>query len=61
MSPAVRRANRSRLDNPLSVVLGQMEGDVSVTLPAAVDDLARQFMRRALPPLLSDCESLLRG
>ncbi|KAI6190333.1 Bifunctional lysine-specific demethylase and histidyl-hydroxylase [Aphelenchoides bicaudatus] len=44
------------LETPIAIYLQQFQIGLSDTIQSAVDDLGRDFMRKALPPLLTDYE-----
>jgi len=43
---------------PISLYLEQFQIGLSAAIPAAIDDIGRDFMKKALPPLLSDHEKM---
>jgi hypothetical protein len=44
------------LETPISLYIEQFQIGLASAIPASVDDIAREFMRKALPPLLTDYE-----
>jgi hypothetical protein len=44
-----------QLERPLGLYLEQFLTSFPNAISASVDDMARDFMKKALPPLLSDC------
>lgn len=46
------------METPISLYLEQFQVGLTSAIPAAVDEIGRDFMRKALPPLLTDYEKM---